>query len=160
MRDISRGVEREAVAISRARLIRHMVEDLPVPVVVLDRALRVVGCSLEWSKAYGLSGRTAAFGKPLGTIVELSRETTAAIISALQGQAANVGVWFWSGESHKQLRRSCVVIPWQCGNDAPGGVMMVIGGGESSYASLAIADKALGRTTQSLLQMLETLPAR
>ena len=50
-RDISQTVEREAMAISRARLIRHMVEDMPVPVVVLDRALRVVGCSADWTRS-------------------------------------------------------------------------------------------------------------
>jgi PAS domain-containing protein len=157
MRDISRGVEREAVAIGRARLIRHMVEDLPVPVVVLDRALRVVGCSAEWAKAYGLGGRSAALGQSLEHLTTVGREITAAIIEALHGETAQLGLWFYSGETGQQVRRTCVVIPWQCGADAPGGVIMVVGGGEASYASLEVADKALGRTTKTLLQLLESL---
>lgn len=158
-RDVSATVEREAMAISRARLIRHLVEDMPVPVVVLDRALRVVACSSEWARAYGLSARSAALNQPLGTLLEVSRETTAAIIEALNGRTAHIGLWFYSGEDSRQIRRSCAVIPWQCGTDAAGGVMMVIGAGEASYASLEIADRTLGRSTRGLLQMLETIKA-
>ena len=158
-RDVSATVEREAMAISRARLIRHLVEDMPVPVVVLDRALRVVACSSDWARAYGLSGRSGALNQPLGKLLEVSRETTAAIIEALNGHTAHVGLWFYSGEDSRQIRRSCAVIPWQCGTDAAGGVMMVIGAGEASYASLEIADRTLGRSTRGLLQMLETIKA-
>jgi len=157
VRDVSSTIERDAMGISRARLIRHLVEDMPVPVVVLDRALRVVGCSTEWTKAYGVAGRTAALGKPLGQLVEVSRETTSAIIEALGGQPAHLGLWFYSGEDGRQVRRNCIVVPWQCGADSPGGVMIVIGGAQTSFASLEIADRALGRSTKGLLELLETL---
>ena len=157
VRDISKTIESEAMAISRAKLIRHMVEDIPVPVVVLDRALRVVACSAEWTRSYGLPDRPAALDKPLGKIIDISREMTSAIIEALNGRTAHVGLWFHSGDDRRQVRRSCAVIPWQCGTDAAGGVLMVIGGGEPSYASLEIADRSLGRTTHSLLKMLETI---
>lgn len=89
-RDISQTVEREAMAISRAKLIRHMVEDIPVPVVVLDRALRVVGCSADWTRAYGLQDRAAALDKPLGKLIDVGREMTSAIIEALNGRPAHV----------------------------------------------------------------------
>ena len=56
-RDITKTVEHEALGISRARLIRRMVEDMPVPVVVLDRALRIVACSAAWARSHGLSTR-------------------------------------------------------------------------------------------------------
>ena len=128
-------------------------------VPVLDRALRVVACSSEWARAYGLSARSAALNQPLGALLEVSRETTAAIIEALNGRTAHIGLWFYSGEDSRQIRRSCAVIPWQCGTDAAGGVMMVIGAGEASYASLEIADRTLGRSTRGLLQMLETIKA-
>jgi len=81
------------------------------------------------------------------------------IIEALNGRTAHIGLWFYSGEDSRQMRRSCAVIPWQCGTDAAGGVMMVIGAGEASYASLEIADRTLGRSTRGLLQMLETIKA-
>ena len=157
VRDISQSVEREAMAISRARLIRHLVEDIPVPVAVLDRALRVVACSADWTRSYGLADRTAALDKPLGKLIDVGREMTSAIIEALNGRTAHIGLWFHSGDDRRQVRRSCAVIPWQCGADAAGGVLMVIGGGEPSYASLEIADRSLGRTTHSLLRMLETI---
>lgn len=158
-RDVSGRVEREALAISRARLIANLVEEMPVPVVVLDRALRIVGCSADWVRTYGLTGQSAALNQPLGRIVEIDRETTGAIIEALNGRTAHVGLWFYSGEDGRQVRRSCAVIPWQCGADAAGGVLMVVGGGEPSYASREIADKTLGRSTRSLLELLETLKA-
>ena len=43
---------------------------MPVPVVVLDRALRVVACSSDWARAYGLSGRSGALNQPLGKLLE------------------------------------------------------------------------------------------
>lgn len=49
------------------------------------------------------------------------------------------------------------MIPWQCGTEAAGGVLMVIGGGDASYASAEIADRALGRSMNGLLKILETL---
>ena len=158
-RDVSSTVEREAMALSRARLIRHMVEDMPVPVVVLDRALRVVACSTEWARSYGLQDRASALNQPLGKLVDVSRETTAAIIEALNGRTAQIELWFYSGVARRDVRQSCAVIPWQCGTDTAGGVMMVIGGGEPTYATLEMADRALGRTTRGLLQMLEKISA-
>ncbi|HVX74372.1 MAG TPA: hypothetical protein VHB19_16330 [Devosia sp.] len=156
-RDVSARVESEALALSRARLIRRLVEDMPVPIVVLDRALRVVGCSSDWARAHGLPDRAAALNRPLGRLVEVTREITAAIIEGLNGRTTHVGLWFHSGEAPRQVRRSCAVIPWQCGADEPSGVIMVIGGGEPSFASAQIADQALGRTAHSLLKTLETL---
>ena len=158
-RDVSRKVEGEAMATSRARLIRHLVEDIPVPVVVLDRALRVVACSADWARAYGLSRRRDALNQPLGRLVELSQDTTASIIQALGGRTAHVGLWFYSGELHQKVRRQCAVIPWQCGSESAGGVLMVIGGGEPSYASADIADRALGRSVLNLWSTLEALAA-
>jgi PAS domain-containing protein len=158
-RDVSGCVEREALAISRARLIRHLVEDMPVPIVVLDRGLTVVACSADWARTYGLSSRAAALNRPLGRIAEVNREMTGAIIEALGGRTVHIGLWFYSGDDGRQVRRSCAVIPWHCGADAAGGVMMVVGGGEPNYASLEIADRALGRTTKGLLELLETLQA-
>lgn len=158
-RDISQTVEREAMAISRARLIRHMVEDIPVPVVVLDRALRVVGCSADWTRAYGLPERAATLEKPLGKLIDVSREMTSAIIEALNGRTAHIGLWFYSGDDRRQIRRNCAVIPWQCGTEAAGGVLMVMGGGEASYASAEIADRALGRSMHGLLEVLESIDA-
>lgn len=158
-RDVSSKVENEAVATSRARLIRHLVEDIPVPVAVLDRALRVVACSGDWARAYGLAKRRDALNQPLGSLVEVSGETTAAIIEALNGRTAHIGLWFHTGDIQQRVRRRCAIIPWQCGSDSAGGVLMVIGGGEPSYASAEIADRALGRSARSLLATLEALPA-
>lgn len=157
-RDISKRVESEAMATSRARLIRHLVEDIPVPVVVLDRALRVLACSSDWARAYGLVRRRDALNQPLGRLVEVSSETTAAIIEALNGRTAHIGLWFHSSETRQQVRRQCAVIPWQCGSDNAGGVMMVIGGLEPSFASPEIADRALGQA-RSLMAIFEALPA-
>jgi PAS domain-containing protein len=152
---VSMRVERDALSLSRARLIRQLVEEMPVPVVVLDRALRVTACSLEWIRAYGLESREAANGRPLGKLVEVSCETTAAIIEALHGRTGHAGLSFYT-EDNQRVRRSCAVIPWQCGTDAAGGVIMVIGGGEQSFASIEVADCALGRHTKGLLELLET----
>jgi PAS domain-containing protein len=157
-RDVSSKVENEAMATSRARLIRHLVEDIPVPVAVLDRALRVVACSGDWARAYGLPRRHDALSKPLGRLVEVSGETTAAIIEALNGRTAHVGLWFHSGELRKRVWRQCAVIPWQCGSESAGGVLMVIGGSELSYASAEIADRALGRSAPTLMATLAALP--
>lgn len=157
-RDVSNRVENEAMATSRARLIRHLVEDIPVPVVVLDRALRVVACSNDWLRAYGLATRNDALNQPLGRLVQVSQETTAAIIEALQGRTAHAGLWFYSGDARERVRRDCAVIPWQCGSDRAGGVLMVVGG-DAGYASAGIADRAAGRAALSLLATLEALPA-
>lgn len=159
VRDISKPVESEAMATSRARLIRHLVEDIPVPVAVLDRALRVVACSADWAQVYGLGKRRDALDQPLGRLVDISQETTAAIIEALNGRTARVGLWFYAGETRQRVRRRCAVIPWQCGTDSAGGVLMVIGGSEPGYANEEIADRALGHAARSLLGTLESLPA-
>lgn len=158
-RDISKSVEGEAMATSRARLIRHLIEDIPVPVAVLDRALRVVACSADWARVYGLGKRRDALDQPLGRLVDISQETTAAIIEALNGRTAHVALWFYAGETRQRVRRQCAVIPWQCGTDSAGGVLMVIGGGEPGYANAEIADRALGHTAKSLLATLDALPA-
>ncbi|HVY50386.1 MAG TPA: hypothetical protein VHA07_02380, partial [Devosia sp.] len=159
VRDVTDWVEREALAHSRARLIGNLVEQMPVPVVVLDKALRIVACSAEWARTYGLAKREAALNQPLGRIVEVDRETTGAIIEALGGRPAHFGLWFYSGEDGRQVRRSCAVIPWQSGADGSGGVLMVVGSGETSYATLEIADRTLGRTTKGLIEVLESLGA-
>jgi PAS domain-containing protein len=156
-RDISASVEREALGISRARLIRRMVEDMPVPVVVLDRALRVVACSAAWAKSHGLGGRNEALGKPINKLIAVSREVTAAIIEAMGGKTANVTLPFYAAEDGRRVQRNCVVVPWQCGSDAAGGVLMLVGEQQPPYATLEVADKALGRRTRGLLEMIETL---
>jgi PAS domain-containing protein len=156
-RDISEKVEHEALGISRARLIRRMVEDMPVPVVVLDRALRVVACSSAWAKSYGLEHRTDALGRPVNELAEMSRETSAAIIEAMHGQAAQVSLPFYGAEDGRQVMRTCVVVPWQCGTDAAGGVLMLVGEERPPYATLEIADRALGRSTRGLMDMLEAM---
>jgi PAS domain-containing protein len=156
-RDISEKVEHEALGISRARLIRRMVEDMPVPVVVLDRALRVVACSSAWAKSYGLEHRTDALGRPVNELAEMSRETSAAIIEAMHGQAAHVSLPFYGAEDGRRVMRTCVVVPWQCGTDAAGGVLMLVGEERPPYATLEIADRALGRSTRGLMDMLEAM---
>jgi PAS domain-containing protein len=156
-RDISENVEREALGISRARLIRRMVEDMPVPVVVLDRALRVVACSAAWARSYGLAHRTEALGRPVNELAEMSRDTSAAIIEAMNGQTAQVSLPFYGAEDGRQVMRSCVVVPWQCGADAAGGVLMLVGEERPPYATLDVADRALGRRTQGLMDMLDTI---
>ena len=156
-RDVSMKLEREALGISRARLIRRMVEDMPVPVVVLDRALRVVACSAAWATSHGLSGRGEALGKPLNQLIEVGREITSAIIEAMAGQTAKITVPFYSAEDGRQVARRCVVVPWQCGSDAAGGVLMMAGEEHPPYATLEVADRALGRRSRGLAEMLETL---
>ena len=156
-RDVSTKVEREALGISRARLIRRMVEDMPVPVVVLDRALRVVACSAAWAKSHGLPGRSEALGKPVNKLIQMSREMTSAIIEAMGGQTAKVAMPFYAPEDGRQVIRSCVVVPWQCGSDAAGGVLMLVGEEHPPYATLEVADRALGRRSRGLMEMLETL---
>lgn len=156
-RDISAKVEREALGISRARLIRRMVEDMPVPVVVLDRALRVVACSAAWAKSHGLGGRTDALGKPVNTLITMSREMTSAIITAMGGETAKVTLPFYGADDGRQVHRACVVVPWQCGSDAAGGVLMLVGDDSPPFATLEVADRALGRRTKGLVAMLETL---
>lgn len=157
MRDISHTIERQALAISRARLIRHMVEDLPVPVVVLDRALRVVGCSAEWAKVHGLAGRQPALGRPLGGLTAVSTQMTGAIVEALGGAAAQFEQSFYSPDTGQRLARTCVVIPWQCGDDEPRGVIMVTGGGDAAFATREIADQALSKQSKTFLELLETI---
>lgn len=156
-RDVSATVEREALGISRARLIRRMVEEMPVPVVVLDRALRVVACSAAWATSNGLGGREAALGKPVNTLIELSRQMTSAIIEAMGGRNAKIAVPFYAAEDGRQVQRSCVVVPWQCGSDAAGGVVILAGEQHPPYATLDVADRALGRRSRGLMDMLETL---
>jgi PAS domain-containing protein len=156
-RDASLTVEREALGISRARLIRRMVEDMPVPVVVLDRALRVVACSTAWAKSHGLSGRIEALGKPVNKLIEMSREITAAIIEAMGGETAKIVLPFYGAEDGRQVLRSCVVVPWQCGSDAAGGVLMLVGEEHPPYATLEVADRALGRQTRGLMEILEAM---
>ena len=156
-RDISDTVEREALGISRARLIRRMVEDMPVPVVVLDRALRVVACSTAWVKSYGLASRNDAIGKPINKLVTLGRETTAAMIEAMGGRTAQISLDFYGGDDGRPVKRAGVVVPWQCGTDAAGGVLMMVGEAQPPFASLDIADRALGRRTKGLMEILEAM---
>jgi PAS domain-containing protein len=156
-RDISAKVEREALGISRARLIRRMVEDMPVPVVVLDRALQVVACSAAWATSHGLGGRDEALGKPVNKLIAMSREMTAAIIEAMAGQTAKVTLPFYGAEDGRQVQRSCVVVPWQCGSDAAGGVLMLVGEEHPPYATLEVADRAFGRHSQGLMEILEAM---
>lgn len=156
-RDVSAKVEREALGISRARLIRRMVEDMPVPVVVLERALRVVACSAAWAKSHGLSGRAEALGKPVNTLIQMSREMTSAIITAMGGETAKVTLPFYGADDGRQVHRSCVVVPWQCGSDAAGGVLMLVGDDSPPYATLEVADRALGRQTRGLMEILEAM---
>jgi PAS domain-containing protein len=156
-RDVSVRVEREALGISRARLIRRMVEDMPVPVVVLDRALRVVACSTAWARSHGLGGRTEALGKPVNKLIEMSREITAAIIEAMGGDTAKIVLPFYGAEDGRQVLRNCVVVPWQCGSDAAGGVLMLVGEEHPPYATLEVADRALGRRSRSLMEILEAM---
>lgn len=158
-RDISATVEREALGISRARLIRRMVEDMPVPVVVLDRALRVAACSAAWARSHGLQTSAEALGRPLNELILMSREMTAAIIEGLAGRTAEMSLPFYAAEDGRQVPRSCVVVPWQNGSEAAGGVLMVVGEEHPPYATLEVADRAMGRQSRSLVEMLQTLSA-
>jgi|EndMetStandDraft_7_1072992.scaffolds.fasta_scaffold117271_2 PAS domain-containing protein len=154
-RDISDSVEREALAISRARLIRRMVEDMPVPVVVLDRGLKVVACSAAWAKSHGLRTRGEALGRPLNKLIEVSNEITSAIIQAMKGRSAQFNLPFYSAEDGRPMQWRMVVTSWQCGSDASGGVLMMAGEENPPYATLEVADRAFGRRTRGLLEMLE-----
>jgi PAS domain-containing protein len=156
-RDVSMKLEREALGISRARLIRRMVEDMPVPVVVLDRALRVVACSAAWARSHGLGGRGEALGKPLNQLIDVSRAVTSAIIEAMAGQTAKITLPFYGAEDGRQVPRATVVVPWQCGSDAAGGVLMMSGEEYPPYATLEVADRALGRRSRGIAEMLEAL---
>ncbi|MBL8596114.1 MAG: PAS domain-containing protein [Devosia sp.] len=156
-RDVSMKLEREALGISRARLIRRMVEDMPVPVVVLDRALRIVACSAAWARSHGLAARDDALGKPVNKLIQVSSEMTSAIIDAPSGQTAKVTLPFYAAEDGRQVARCCVVVPWQCGSDAAGGVLMLVGEEHPPYATLEVADRALGRRTRGIAEMLEAL---
>jgi len=156
-RDVSMTVEREALGISRARLIRRMVEDMPVPVVVLDRALRVVACSAAWARSHGLSGRKEAIGKPVNRLIEMSRQMTAAIIQAMGGETSSIILPFYDAEDGRQVQRNCTVVPWQCGSDAAGGVLLLVGEEHPPYATLEVADRALGRRSRGLMDILEAL---
>ena len=119
-RDVSSSVEREALGISRARLIRRMVEDMPVPIVVLDRALRVVACSSAWVRSYGLASRSEALGKHVNQFAMLGRETTSAIITAMHGETAQVTLPFYGAEDGRQVMRRCVVVPGNAGRTRQG----------------------------------------
>jgi hypothetical protein len=55
----------------------------------------------------------------------------------------------------RRMRKTCVVIPSQCGGDAAGGVIMVTGGGEPSYADLGTASRSSG--VKGLFDVLETI---
>ena len=156
-RDVSETVEREALAISRARLIKTLVDDMPMPVAVLDRSLRVVGASSDWIKSYGLESVEAALGKPLGKLIDVSREMTPALVEALNGKTARVTLKFYGAEDSRQIRRVCAVIPWHCGGETTGGVLLVYGSAERVFASPDIADNVMGRQGRSLIQLLETL---
>lgn len=156
-RDISEMLEKEALSISRARLIRRMVEDMPVPVVVLDRALRVVACSSAWAASHGLSTREEAQGQRINKLIELSREVTSAIIAGMQGRTHQFDYPFYSAEDGMPVKRRVVVTPWQCGSDAMGGIVMMAGEAQPPFATLEVADRALGRRTRGLMEMLEAV---
>ena len=157
-RDVSHAVEQEAMAISRARLIRRMVEEMPVPVVVLDRSLRVAACSADWLQVYGLEDRDAAVGQPLGKVIDARGPLTDGIVEALNGRTARVSLDFYTAEDNRRVRRTCTTMPWECGTDDRSGVLIIYGTGEPAFASLDISDRVQGRSIGSLLQMLETLP--
>ena len=156
-RDVSDKLEKEAMSISRARLIGRMVQDMPVPVVVLDRGLRVVACSAAWAKSHGLSKRDDAIGQPINKLIEVSREVTSAIIDAMGGKTAQFEQSSYSAEDGLAVPRRVVVTAWQCGSDAAGGVLMMSGEERPPYATLEVADRAFGRRTRNLLEMLETV---
>ena len=156
-RDVSEMVEREALGISRARLIKTLVDDMPMPVVVLDRTLKVVGASADWIKSYGLESVEAVLGKPLGKLIEVNREMTPALVEALNGKTARVTLKFYGAEDSRQIRRVCAVIPWHGGGETTGGVLLVYGSPERVFATPDIADNIMGRKGKSLIQLLETL---
>lgn len=156
-RDVSDKLEKEAMSISRARLIRRMVEDMPVPVVVLDRGLRVVACSAAWATSHGLVERDDALGQPINKLIEVSQQVTSAIIDAMNGKTAQFEQSFYSAEDGLAVPRRVVVTSWQCGSDAAGGVLMMAGEEHPPYATLEVADRAFGRRTRNLIEMLETV---
>lgn len=156
-RDVSETVQREALAISRARLIKTLVDDMPVPVAVLDRSLRVVSASVDWVKAYGLESQEAVLGKALGKLIDVGREMTPALVEALNGKSARVTLKFYGAEDSRQLRRICAVLPWHSGGETTGGVLLVYGSADRVFASPDIADNVMGRQARSLIQLLETL---
>ena len=157
-RDISDEVEQEALAISRARLIARMIEGMPVPVVVLDRSLRVVACSEDWVQVYGLGCREAALGRPLGKIIDARGPLSDGIIEALNGRVARVSLEFYAAEDRRQVRRTCTTMPWESGANDRAGVLIIYGTGEPAFASLDIAARVQGANmTSSLLAMLELM---
>ncbi len=156
-RDVSELVEREALAISRARLIKTLVEEMPVPVAVLDRSLKLVGASTDWIKAYGLESVDAVLGRPLGKVIDVNRELTPALVEALNGKAARVTLKFYGAEDSRQIRRICAVLPWVGGGETSGGVLLVYGSADRAFASPDIADNVMGRQGRTLTQLLETL---
>lgn len=156
LRDVSVKVEKEALAIGRARLIRSLVNEMPVPVAVLDRALRVVACSREWALSHGVT-RGKALGRALTDLAEVPSDITAAIIAALGGKTVHATLPLYTSTSEHGVVRECAVIPWQCGSERADGVLMVWGVGERAYASLEIADRASGAGTRGLMRLLEAM---
>jgi hypothetical protein len=73
------------------------------------------------------------------------------------GDTSKIVLPFYDAEDGRQVHRNCVVVPWQCGSDAAGGVLMLVGEEHPPYATLEVADRALGRKTQGLMQILEAM---
>ena len=142
IRDIGQTVEREVLSTSRARLIQSLMEDLPTPLVVLDRDVRILACTASWARCHGLGSQSAATGKALGALVELNRAQSSAILEALGGTTARYEALYHTPGDQRPVKRQCVVMPW-VGRHGIGGVMMSIGG-EPIFVSRAVANRQLG----------------
>lgn len=156
-RDITETVQREALSLSRARLIKSLVNDLPMPVAVLDRSLRLIDANDDWIRAHGLPGRERALGRPLGKLIEVCRDLASALVETLNGRSSRVSLKFYGAEDSRLIRRICAVIPWVGSGEETGGFLLVYGSPERVFATPDIADNVMGRKGKSLIQLLEMI---
>lgn len=155
-RDVTREARKEALSISRNRMLQDMVSSMPAPLAILDDKLTIVDCSAFWLRCHKMVDRADAVGKKLYDLFPsmppaLREEND----RALAGEVIRTRRNFVNPTTGGKMECHAVITRWMTSEDKVGGLVILIGWHELGVA--AAAQKAVEAPSfdGSLLDLLK-----
>lgn len=155
-RDITRETRKEAVSISRNRLLQDVISAMPAPIVVLDEGLHVLECSNFWLRCHKLVDRGDAVGKHLydlfpGMPPALREEND----RALAGDVIRTRRNFINPATGNRMSCQTVISRWMASDETVGGLVILVGWHEFGVAAAAKKVEQVASFDGSLLDLLK-----
>lgn len=155
-RDVTREARKEALSISRNRLLQDMISSAPVPIAILDDRLNIVDCSPHWLRCHKMVDRADAIGRNLyqlfpGMPPALREENERALAGAVVRTKRN----YVNPATGGKMECHTLITRWMTSDTEVGGIAIVVGWHELGVAVTAQKSTEVADFDGSLLELLK-----